>query len=227
MNIQTEHLDDHTARLTVEIETERLDKAKKQAARKLSKQVNIRGFRKGKVPYKILVNFIGEGPIIEEALESMGKDVYREALDESGVDPYGPGSLEDVDVESDPPVFTFTVPRQPTVELGDYRAVRLDYEPPVIEEEDVDRAMQHLREQYAEAEESDGPVATGHRVTLDIHSEFADDPPDDDPNRRKRARASSTNTTPRSSSTKTTNPPCPVSSPRWRGLRSAKNANSI
>ncbi|MBL8120854.1 MAG: trigger factor family protein, partial [Anaerolineae bacterium] len=75
MNIQTERLENHTARLTVSIDAEQLERAKKEAARKLSQRLNIPGFRKGKVPYHIMVQFVGEGAIIEDALELLGNDV--------------------------------------------------------------------------------------------------------------------------------------------------------
>ena len=87
MNIQTERLDDHTARLTVAIEPKQWESAKKDSARELSKRYRIPGFRKGKAPYKVMVRYIGEAPIIEDAMERLGNDVYREALEQSDVEP--------------------------------------------------------------------------------------------------------------------------------------------
>ncbi len=176
MNVQTEHLDNHTARLIVELEPERFEKAKKDAARELSKKVNIHGFRKGKVPYNILVNYVGEAAIIEDAIENIGNDVYREALDASELDPYGPGNLEDVKL--DPPTFIFTVPLQPTVELGDYRDIRLEYEAPTVEEDDIEGVLNRLQQQLAEAEDTEDPAQNGDRIIADIHSTFADDEPE-------------------------------------------------
>jgi trigger factor len=178
LNIQTERLENHTARFTVEVDVTRLENAKQVAARRLSKQVNIPGFRKGKAPYRILANYIGEGAILEDAIEVLGNEVYKESLDQSDIEPYGPGALEDFKVEP-APTFTFVVPLQPTVVLNDYRSVRLDYESPKIEDEDVGRAMQILREQHAVIEESQKPVAIGDRITVDIHSYFVDDQAED------------------------------------------------
>ena len=64
MNIQTERLDNHLARFTVELEVSKLEQAKQQAARKLSQKYNIPGFRKGKAPYKIIQQFFGDAPIL-------------------------------------------------------------------------------------------------------------------------------------------------------------------
>ena len=175
MNIQTEHLDDHTARFTVEIDAERFEKSKRQAARKIANQVRIPGFRKGKAPYNILVQKGFEQQIVMDAVEDLSQTVYRETIEQSDVEPYGPGAFEDFKL--DPTItFIYTVPLRPTIELGDYQSVRLDYEAPEITDEQVDDAMKRLQEQEALTEESQQPVAVGNRVTMDVHSEFVDDP---------------------------------------------------
>lgn len=173
MNIQTERLADHTARVMVELDAERLDQAKQKAAQRISKQVNVPGFRKGKAPYRIIVNFVGEQAILDDAVELLSNDIYKEVLVESQLAPYGPGSLEKF--EADPkPTLTFVVPLQPEVELGDYRSIRIDYEKPAITDEAVNAALKSLQEQQAVIEESHKPVELGNRVTIDIHSAFVD-----------------------------------------------------
>lgn len=178
MNVQTERLENQTARFTVEIDPVRLDKAKKIAARKLAKRVNIPGFRKGKAPYRVLVQSGLEPQILSDALDELSQEIYRETLEESDLEPYGPGSFENF--ELDPPTFIYTVPLQPAVELNEYADVRVDFELPEVSDEDVDEAMRRLQEQEALVEESEEPVALGNRITADIHSEFADDPPEAD-----------------------------------------------
>ena len=168
MNIQTERLEDHTARVTVELDSQRLDEAKKQAAQQLSAKVNIPGFRRGKVPYRIMLNYVGEGAILEEAVELLSNDIYKEALPQTDLQPYGPGSLTDFD--ADVPSFIYTVPLQPTVDLKDYRELRLDYEAPEITDDAVNKAMRNLQEQHAVVEESHQSVASGNRVSVAVHS---------------------------------------------------------
>ncbi len=169
MNIQTEQLQNHTARMVVEFDVERLADAKKKAAQKISKQVNIPGFRKGKAPYNIIAKFVGEAAIIDDAMELISNDIYKEALDQSGLDPYGPGAVDKYDLDPSPK-FTFTVALQPTVSLKDYRAIRVPYEIDEVKDEAVDRSMRALLLQHAVIEESQKPAALGDRVTLDIHS---------------------------------------------------------
>ncbi|MEO1289224.1 MAG: trigger factor, partial [Chloroflexota bacterium] len=157
------------------------EKAKKDAAKEVSKQIRVKGFRKGKAPYNVVVRTVGEGVIIEEAMETLGNDVYREVIQSTELEPYASGSLEDFQLEPQP-TYTFTVPLVPEIELGDYREVRLDFEAPVISDEDVDRAMRQYQQQEAVVEDSANPVQSGDRVTIDINSEFADgeEPSDDD-----------------------------------------------
>ena len=141
MNIQTERLEDQTARVTVEIDTERLDTAKQKAAKQISQKVSIPGFRKGKVPYRVLLNYVGEAAILEDAVELLSQEVYKEVLPQTDLIPYGPGVLTDVQSEALPPTFIYVVPLEPTVDLKDYREIRSPYEPPEVTDEDVNRRL--------------------------------------------------------------------------------------
>ncbi len=176
MDIQTEHLDNHTTRLTVELDPERLERAMRQAARRISKQARIPGFRPGKAPMNIVINMYGHGYVLNEALESLGNDVYREALVEADIQPYAPGSLEDIQDEGR--TLVFTVPRFPTIELNDYREIRLPFEVDEITDEMVDAAMEELRQQKALVEDVDRPAQMDDQVML-LHIEVVDLTPDE------------------------------------------------
>jgi trigger factor len=171
LNIQTERLENHTARITVEVDAAQLEQAKQKAATKLSKRVNIPGFRKGKVPYRILLNYVGEAAILEESVELLGNQIYPEALGQSDLEPYGPGVLEDFKIDP-APQFSFVLPLAPTVDLGDYRAVRVDYEVKDVTDDDVERALKSIQEQHAVVEESHETVSLGNRLVIDIHSHY-------------------------------------------------------
>jgi trigger factor len=173
LKLQTERLENHTARLIVELTLDDLEKAKKQAATKLSSRYKIPGFRKGKAPYNIVLKYLGEGAVLEEAIEMLGSDVYPKALQQSGLRPYASGTIDDFQLEP-VPTYTFTLPLQAEVTLGDYRSVRKPYEPPTVTDEVLERTMQALRQQEAKTEDKDGPAAVGDRITVDLHSEFAD-----------------------------------------------------
>ncbi len=173
MNIQTERLDNHTARFTVEVEDTKWEGAKKEAAREISKQIRVKGFRKGKAPYGVVVRNVGEGVIIEEAMEKLGNEIYREVIETTEHQPYAPGSLEDFQLEPQP-TYVFSVPLAPEINLGDYRDIRVEYTEPTVSDEDVDRAMRQYQQQEAVVEDSASPIQSGDRVTINIHSTFAD-----------------------------------------------------
>lgn len=165
VNVQTEHLENHTARLTVSIEPERLEKAMRQAARRISQKSRIPGFRPGKAPYERVLNLFGREYVLEEALEVLGQEVYLEALQAAGIDPYAPGSLEEIRDEGH--TLVFVVPKAPTVELGDYQAIRVEEEPEEITDEQVNRFMEWLRQGQALVEPVERPAKVGDAVVLE------------------------------------------------------------
>jgi len=181
LNIQTETQADHTAKLVVEFDVERLEKAKVKAAKKISNQINIPGFRKGKAPYRLVAKYVGEGSIVDDAMELISNDIYKEALLESKLDPYGPGAV--LEYKLDPaPTLIFSVPLQPTVTLNAYRDVRLPYEPIVVEDIAVEQTFKNLLREHALVEDSSRPAELGNRVTVDLHSfiESSDEDEDED-----------------------------------------------
>jgi trigger factor len=175
LNIQTEIQPDHTARLIVQPDEGKFATARQKAARTLSSKVNIPGFRKGKVPMRILINYVGEGALAEEAIDVISQELYVEALKASGVEPYAPGKLVDVQFDTTPPTVIYQVSLKPTVDIGDYRsAVIMDYAPPSVEDAEVDQALREMQEEYALVEESSRPAELGNRVVMALHSYFID-----------------------------------------------------
>lgn len=163
MNTQIEHLDNHTARLTVEVAPERMEKAMQNAARRISREVNIPGFRKGKAPYNIVIQRFGINTVISEAIDLLGNDVYKEALEESKIQPYAPGSLEDIKTE--PPVtLTFVVPKQPEIDLGSYRDIRQPFSVEEVEDTAVNDAIKALQDRRAVVETVTRPAQVGDQV---------------------------------------------------------------
>ncbi len=174
MNLQVERIENHKARLTAEIEAAQFENAKRKAARKISRQVPIRGFRKGKAPYSRVAQTVGEATIIEEAVDDLTQEIYRQALEESKVDPFGQGDLEDVKL--DPPTFIFTLPMRPVVDLKNFLDVRVDYEAPTIDESDVDDRLRQYQMQLLQVLDDEVETAQlGHRLYIDVDSEFLDD----------------------------------------------------
>ncbi|MCE2470878.1 MAG: trigger factor [Anaerolineae bacterium] len=179
MNLTTERIENHRAQLTVEIESDVLEDAKRKAARKISRQVRIKGFRKGKAPYRLVAQAVGEGAILEEAVETLGDNLYKKALEEAEVLPYGPGAFDDFQLEPSP-TFVFSVPLQPEVDLNAYQDIRVDFEAPEVSDYDVDQALKQLQQRAVEVlDDSVAVAAPGNRVTIAVESEFVDGEPQD------------------------------------------------
>lgn len=181
MNIEKEILDSREAVIKVTLDDQQWQRALKDAARRISKQANIPGFRKGKAPYRIIQQYFGDGVIIEEALDPLTQETYRKVLEEEDIEPYAMGALTNVDFE--PTVFTYRIPLPPVIELGDYRSVRIPYEEEEVTDEDVEKVLQDVREQQATleaVEEEDTPVEWGMAAALELHGTI-EGPYDDEP----------------------------------------------
>ena len=166
MKIETQALENRTIKLTVEVDDETIQPALKAAARKMAKQYRIPGFRPGKAPYEVILRQFGEQSLYQNALEDLTQTVYQKALEQEKVEPYAPGELEDVQLK--PMVLTYVVPLAPEVELGDYRALRLPFEPPAVTEESVTERVEHLREHQAVVEPVERAAQLNDVATLDV-----------------------------------------------------------
>jgi len=173
LKIEKEFLEDRQVKLNVVVEADPWEASKRKAARRLAKRVKIPGFRPGKAPYHVIVRTVGEGAILEEALELLVDDLYPKVIEEAEIDPYGPGTLEEV-VEFDPPVFDFVIPLQPEVEVGDYKALELPHEPPETTVDDVEEAIENIRTQHALNEPVERPSEDGDIVYMRVSAKRLD-----------------------------------------------------
>ncbi len=166
MNITTEPLENRQLRLTIELDDEQTQQAMRKAARKISKQANIPGFRKGKAPYELVLQRYGEETIRQEAADDMVAQVFAQAMVEQEIEPYAPALLENTTL--DPITFEFLISLFPSVDLGDYRAYRLKYPKVRVYKKDIQRALEEIREQNAILEPAERPVALGDGAIVDI-----------------------------------------------------------
>ena len=167
MKLNLETREDHQVKIIAEFEPSELDQYKYKAARRIAAKAKIPGFRPGKAPYDVIARIYGEPAIEEEAIELMMEAVYPQVLEEAKIEPAAPGTLEDVD-KGDPIKFTFIVPLEPTVELGDYREVRKKYSPKAVTEKQVDDFIQRLQRTYATAEPVERAAQPGDLVYVKV-----------------------------------------------------------
>jgi len=170
LNIEKQYQEDHSVKLIVEVDQEKMNTYKHRAASKISSNSKIPGFRPGKAPYEIVVRTIGESAIVEQAVDLLIDAEYSNILTEADINPGAAGTLESVE-SLDPPKLIVRVPLAPEVDLGDYHAVRLPYEWQVPGEKEVDDALENLRQMYAATETVERPIEIGDYVLLDVKSE--------------------------------------------------------
>jgi len=173
LKIETEELEHRQTRLKVEVDPALLDQSKQKAAKKLAKRTKIPGFRPGKAPYPVIVRQLGEAVILEEAIELLIDDIYPKVIEESGIEPYGPGSLDEIK-SLDPPTFEFIVPLTAKIELGNYRSIRIPYELNEISDEEIESVINNLRNSNAIIEHVYRAIQEGDQIVVNVTAERTD-----------------------------------------------------
>lgn len=167
MKFEKEILEDQQAKITVELESSLLEEYKTKATRKISSKTKIAGFRPGKAPLDVVKRLYGNEAIEEEAIELLINEIYPKLLKEAEVNPASQGKLEKIE-SKDPPKFTFMIPLEPEVTLGDYRSIRMDYSPEKASEADVEKVLRQLQLNYSTAVPVDREAHHGDLVDLKI-----------------------------------------------------------
>jgi len=179
LNIEKVIQEDRQAKLTVEYTKEAFEGFKRRAAKKISKQSKIPGFRPGKAPYQVIVNNYGEASIIQEAIDILLDDDYAKILSEAEIEPSGPGNLESIE-SYDPPKLVFLIPLEPEIDLGDYREIRKDYELEEFDLAEVDDFIDKMRRNAATIIPAEHPAQEGDLVYFNLSGEFLNLKEDED-----------------------------------------------
>jgi trigger factor len=139
-----------TVVLEIELPAERLDRAVGEAVRHLSRRTRVPGFRPGKAPRPLLERHLGPGAVLDDAVDHLVQDAYREALVEQDLLPLANADVEVVQAEEGKPlVFKATVQVRPEVELGDYKHFNFAPEIDTIDDARVNQVIDELRDQNA------------------------------------------------------------------------------
>lgn len=127
-----------------------LERARAIAMKRISKEVNIPGFRAGKVPAKIIENYVGEEALLQEALEEMIQDVYSAALDQTDIFPVDQPHIDVQNLKRGEEVkLSAKVTVKPEVKLGQYKGIEVAKEVYVPTEEDIDAEVKRMQERIA------------------------------------------------------------------------------
>lgn len=170
MNIQIKKLQKSRVKLTIELEKDEVRPYLEGAARDLSKDHPLKGFRPGAVPFDIMRSAVGDAALAEQALRKLVPKTYVEAvMDRQDIEAIGRPEVEAKKVTiGEPWVYEATVAVLPSVTLGDYKMLKGQRRTIEVPEEDIDRELETLRKMRASYLAVVRPVATGDRVEVDI-----------------------------------------------------------
>ncbi|NHC42463.1 trigger factor [Bacillus sp. MM2020_1] len=170
MSAKWEKLEGNRGVLTVEVSAEKVNEGLNAAFQKVVKQVNVPGFRKGKMPRQMFEKRFGVESLYQDALDILLPDAYGSAIDETGIEPI---DRPDIDVEQMEKgkelIFKATVQVKPEVTLGEYKGLEVEAFDTTVTDEDVANELKTLQERQAELViKEEGTVANGDTVVLDF-----------------------------------------------------------
>lgn len=169
MKSAVETLEPTRVRLTVEVPFDELRPSLDSAYKRIAQQVALPGFRKGKVPPRLIDQRFGRGVVLEEAVNEALPRFYSQAVRDNDVHVLGQPEV-DVTQFADGEQLTFTaeVDVRPEVTLPDYDGIEVTVDPATVAEEDVEGQLRLLAERFGTLNGVDRPAADGDFVSLDL-----------------------------------------------------------
>lgn len=176
MKSAVETLNPTRVKLTIEVPFDELKPSLDAAYKTIAAQVNVPGFRKGKVPPRIIDQRFGRGVVLEEAVNSALPRFYARAVEESDVRPLGRPEVDVTEVP-DPTgggelKFTAEVDVRPEFTLPDLSAVEVAVDDVKVTDEDVQARLDNLRTRFGTLVPVERPVADDDFVSVDIRAEI-------------------------------------------------------
>jgi trigger factor len=171
MQTALKELPESRVEVEAEIPAADVEKATSRAARAMAKEMRMPGFRAGKAPPSLVIQRLGFGPVLQEAIRDALPEWYELALLDSGVSPIGDPSIEMLSTpeeEGESLRFKFEVGVRPEAKLGDYRGLEVGKEEQEIPEEIVDTEVARIREGFARLEPVEREAAEGDLVVMDF-----------------------------------------------------------
>ncbi|BBJ43810.1 trigger factor [Streptomyces antimycoticus] len=171
MKSAVENLNPTRVRLTVEVPFEELKPSLDAAYKKINQQVTVPGFRKGKIPARIIDQRFGRGAVLEEAVNEALPKFYTDAVNEGELNPLGQPEVDITELK-DNELLTFTaeVDIRPTIEIPDYSGIEVTVDAVEVSDEDLDKSVEQLRERFATTSPVERAAAEGDIVVIDLEA---------------------------------------------------------
>lgn len=170
MSVQVENLEKNMAKLTIEVAAEKVEDAIQAAYMKEKGKISVPGFRKGKVPRKMIEKMYGAVVFYEDAANTLIQENYAQAVEESGVDVVSRPTIEVVQIEAGKPfIFTAEVAVRPEVKLGKYKGVQVTKIDTTVSDEEVAAELEKERQKNSRTVTvTDRPIAEGDTAVIDF-----------------------------------------------------------
>lgn len=168
MQVSIETLSKLERKMTVEVPAEQVENQVRNRLQEAARTVNIKGFRKGKVPVKVIQERYGKG-VRQEVLGEVMSQSYYQALGQHKVKPAGQPRIEPKSVEEGRNLqFVATFEVYPDVSLGDFSAIVIERKTADISDADIDTMIETLRKQRQTWQDVTRTAQDGDQVTVDF-----------------------------------------------------------
>jgi trigger factor len=170
MTAKWEKLEGNSGVLTVEVSAEKVSEGLDEAFKKVVKQVNVPGFRKGKMPRPLFEKRFGIESLYEETINILLPDAYEGAIEETGIEPVDRPNIDIEQIEKGKNfIFKATVTVKPEVKLGEYKGLEVEELDANVTDEDVNKELEALQSRHAElVVKEDGKAENGDTVIIDF-----------------------------------------------------------
>jgi trigger factor len=164
-----ETLNPTRAKITVEVPFEDLKQSLDAAYQRIAKQVNVPGFRKGKVPPPVIDRQVGRGAVLDEAINEALPKFYVQALQDNDLQPLAQPEIDVTRFEDNETLeFTAEVDVRPEIEVPSYDGLAVTVEDVVVSDDDVTEQLEHLRERFATLNQVERSAQDGDVVSIDL-----------------------------------------------------------
>jgi len=158
-------------RVEVEVPADLVGRGLQRAARALAREMRMPGFRKGKAPPSLVIQRLGFGTVLQDAIRESLPEWYEQGLFSSGISPVGDPSIEIVsapETEGEPLEFKFEIGVRPPAKLGEYKGLEVGKAEAEPTDEIVDREIERIREGFAKLEPVERAAADGDVLLVDF-----------------------------------------------------------
>jgi trigger factor len=154
--------------VNLHITDEEIDAGKPAAARRLSSDMKLKGFRPGKAPTPVVEAAVGRDRLRQETIDDLISPTLNRILSEEDIRPAVSPQLETLDDVDGGVEVTVRVTIWPEIETPKYRDRYVEVDSPEVTDEDMEQQVKRMLEQFAVVEEVERPAGEGDFVSIDI-----------------------------------------------------------